>query len=490
MRDRWVASPTTIDRRVTRRGGTFVMWRATTAAAAAAAFVLAACSSDHQAPSSPGGPGTTPPAFAGDSLSGGDMTVFDASSQAFSQPGPPVSGAELAQHQAGDRTFDATFVPAPAPVNPGLGPRFDNVSCTGCHTNDGRGLPPAGGAQFPSILYRVSVPGLGPHGGPAPVPGYGVQIEQEASTGFTPEAMVSAHYTDSAVSFGDGTTVTLHVPRYTIGSPYETLPATVLLSPRVAPPNFGLGLLEAVSDSAIEALASSPAALGAGIAGTANHVWDSIGGAMRVGRFGLKANVATIDDQAGGAFDADMGVTSPAFPNEPCYDAVPACLTHAPDISGTVVQAVITYVRTLGVPARRNIHASSVQHGATAFAAAGCSGCHLPTLVTGTVAGEPELSGQTIHPFTDMLVHDMGPGLADGRPDFAASGAQWRTRPLWGIGLTPLVNGRVNFLHDGRARSLMEAILWHGGQAAPSRQYFQQLPAADRAALIDFLNSL
>ncbi len=458
------------------------------AASCIAIVLLAACSSDHQV-TSPGG-GGTPPSFAGDSLSGGDMTVFDASSQAFSQPGPPIAGAELAEHQAGDRTFDGTFVPAPAPVNPGLGPRFDNVSCTGCHTNDGRGAPPNGGTQFPSILYRVSVPGLGPHGGPAPVPGYGVQLELEASVGLTAEATVSAQYTDSVATFGDGTTLTLHVPAYAIGSPYVALPGMVLLSPRVAPPNFGLGLLEAVTDSAIEALAQSPAALGAGVAGTANHVWDSIGGTMRVGRFGLKANQPTIPDQVGGAFDADMGVTSSAFPNEPCYDAIPACMAHAPDISDTVLQAVITYVRTLGVPARRNVHGATVQQGAAVFAAAGCTGCHLPSLVTGMVAGEPELSNQTIHPFTDMLLHDMGPALADGRPDFAATGTQWRTRPLWGIGLTPLVNGRVNFLHDGRAQSVMEAILWHGGQAAASRQYVQQLSASDRSALLDFLNSL
>jgi CxxC motif-containing protein (DUF1111 family) len=221
-----------------------------------------------------------------------------------------------------------------------------------------------------------------------------------------------------------------------------------------------------------------------------NYVWDSVGHAMRVGRFGHKANVPLIVDQVGMAFDNDMGVTSSSFPSEPCYDAVPTCLTHAPDITDSVALAVVTYVRTLGVPARRNIHAASVQRGASLFASAGCAGCHLPTLVTGTVANEPALSNQTIHPYTDLLLHDMGPGLADNRPDFAASGSQWKTRPLWGIGLTQLVNGRVNFLHDGRAQSLLEAILWHDGQAAPAAQAVQHMSASDRNSLIDFLNSL
>jgi CxxC motif-containing protein (DUF1111 family) len=211
---------------------------------------------------------------------------------------------------------------------------------------------------------------------------------------------------------------------------------------------------------------------------------------MRVGRFGLKANTPTIVDQVGGAFNNDMGITSSSFPNEPCYDAIPTCLTHAPDISDTVLQAVVAYVRTLGVPARRNIHATSVQRGATVFVSVGCAGCHVPTLVTGTVSNEPELSNQTIHPYTDLLLHDMGPGLADNRPDFAASGSQWRTRPLWGIGLTQLVNGRLNFLHDGRAQSLLEAIMWHGGQAASAQRQVQQLSTSDRNALLDFLNSL
>jgi CxxC motif-containing protein (DUF1111 family) len=470
------------DGRGTRRRGIFGV------ALLIAALAIAACT--DRASTGPGNPISAAAAeFATDSLSGGDMTVFDATSNAFGDPGPAISATTLAGHVSGDRIFDGTFVPAPAPVNAGLGPRFDNVSCTGCHTNDGRGQPANGGA-FPTILYRISLAGVGPHNGPVPVPGYGLQLELEAVVGVTPEASVTTQYNDSTVMLADGTSITLHEPRYTVSSLYQPITQPYLLSPRVAPPNFGLGLLEAISDSQIEAFASSPAALAAGVAGTVNYVWDSIGGTMRVGRFGLKANTPTIADQVGSAFDNDMGVTSSSFPNEPCSAPTPGCLTHSPDISDSVASLVVTYVRSLGVPARRNVRNASVERGASVFAAAGCATCHLPTIVTGTDAYEPALSHQTIHPYTDLLLHDMGPGLGDNRPDFAASGTQWKTRPLWGIGLTQLVNGRLNFLHDGRAQSLLEAILWHGGQAAPAAAYVQQLPTSDRNALLDFLNSL
>ncbi len=418
------------------------------------------------------------------------MTVFNASSGAFGLPGPSVGGSELADHNAGDVVFNAAFVPAPAPINPGLGPRFENVSCSACHANDGRGQPPVPGQPFPTILYRLSVPGMTPHGGPAPVPGYGTQLELKAIIDLTPEATVQVSYRDSIGTFTDGTTFTLHVPYYTIGSPYLPMPAGVMTSPRVAPPNFGVGLLEAVSDSTIEALASSPAAAAAGATGVANLVWDSGGRRMAVGRFGLKANVSTIVDQVAGALDNDMGVTSGYFPTEPCSDPMPGCATHAPDIPDSLVDKVVTYIRTLGVPARRNVRDPTVRHGADLFAESGCTSCHVPKLVTGVIAGEPELSNQTILPFTDLLLHDMGPALADGRPDFLATGSQWRTRPLWGIGLTQLVNGQVNFLHDGRAQTLMEAILWHGGQATDSREKVRQLSTSDRNALLAFLNSL
>ncbi|MBX6332386.1 MAG: c-type cytochrome [Gemmatimonadaceae bacterium] len=452
--------------------------------AVTALALLAACGGD--VPSRP--PSSPPPTT--DARSGGGMTVDDATSKAFSRPGPNLSAERLALHTAGDAVFEATFVPAPAEVNPGLGPRFDNVSCAGCHTGDGRGRPPAAGEAFNSMLFRVSLPGSDAHGGPMPVPGFGTQLALRASVGLTPMAVVTVTYTDSSGTFADGEPYTLRVPHYAITDPYRELPAGVLVSPRVAPPNFGLGLLEAVPDATITALASDPDAVDAGVAGHPNYVWDAAGQHVALGRFGLKANTATLLDQTAAAFNADMGITTSLFPTEPCDDDIPACADHAPDLSDDLLHAVTEYVRTLGVPARRKVDDATVQHGEQLFAGIGCARCHVPTLQTGVVAGAPEVSNQRIHPYTDLLLHDMGPGLADGRPDYLATGREWRTPPLWGIGLTAIVNGHTNFLHDGRARNLTEAILWHGGQGAAAADAFRRLSKSDRQALIAFLNSL
>lgn len=439
-------------------------------------------------PTRPGGGGSQ--ALDDDPASGGAMTVYVASSRAFSQPGPTLTADQLAAHQAGDAAFEATFVPAPAPVNPGLGPRFDNVSCSGCHTSDGRGRPPEPGDQFNSMLFRVSVPGTGAHDAPAPAPGFGTQIELRAIVGLDPMATAAVTYTDSVDQFADGTPDTLHVPHYVLSNPYRPLPPGMMLSPRVAPPNFGLGLLAAIPDSVIVARATADDAVRAGVAGHPNYVWDPTVGRTVLGRFGLKANVGSLLQQAAAAYNADMGITSSVDPDETCTDDIPACAPHAAEVSDSTLNAVAAYLRTLAVPGRRNTSAPAVRRGQVIFAAAGCSGCHLPTVTTGDVVGDPELSQQRIHPYTDLLLHDMGAGLADGRPDFLASGTEWRTPPLWGIGLTAVVNGHTTFLHDGRARSLLEAIMWHGGQAAAARDYVRRLSAGDRDDLITFLNSL
>ncbi|MDE3173573.1 MAG: c-type cytochrome [Gemmatimonadota bacterium] len=425
-----------------------------------------------------------------EAMSGGAMTVFDSSARAFGLPGPGVAGAELAEHAAGDDAFEVPFVLAPAPVHPGLGPRFDNESCAGCHRNDGRGRPPAPGEPVASMLFRVSVPGANTHGGPLAAPGFGTQLELRAAPGLVPVAVMALQYSDSVVSLADGAADTLRVPHYAIGAPYRALPAGLMLSPRVAPPNFGLGLLEAVPASAIEALARAPAAVAAGVAGRANYVWDPTVQQTVLGRFGLKANVGSLLEQTARALNQDIGITSSLFPVEPCDDPIPGCAPHAFDAPDSLLRVLTAYVRTLGVPARRGVAAAAVRRGQALFASAGCALCHVPTLETGAVAGSPELSGQTIHPYTDLLLHDMGPGLADGRPDYLASGAEWRTPPLWGIGLTATVNGNVNFLHDGRARTLLEAILWHGGQGAAARDAVRRMSKADRDALIAFLMSL
>jgi CxxC motif-containing protein (DUF1111 family) len=423
-------------------------------------------------------------------FSGGVFTIFDASPDAFETIAPHLTAAEVDLHEEGDEAFDATFVPAPATVNAGLGPVFDNVSCTGCHLGDGRGRPPLPGEIFESMLFRSSIPGAGPHGGPNPVPGFGGQLQLRAIPGMAPGLVASITYVDSGGRFADGTPFSLRVPQYQFANGYAPIPANLLFSPRTAPFVFGLGLLEAVPEILIRASADPSDRDSDGISGRVNSVWDVTRGQMALGRFGWKAGAPNLRQQTAGAYNGDMGVTSSMFPAEPCEGYRPGCDRHAPEVSDAVVEATAFYQRTLAVPARRNLNDAAALAGEDVFYDAGCARCHTSTLVTGRVEGVRAFTAGLIHPYTDLLLHDMGPGLADNRPDFAASGSEWRTPPLWGIGLVQTVNGHTNFLHDGRARSLMEAILWHGGEARPARDAVLRLPASARAALVAFLESL
>ncbi len=420
-------------------------------------------------------------------LSGGALTVFDLSADAFSLPAPSLAGLRLAKHDDGDEAFEVEFGGSGS-ANPGLGPVFDNVSCESCHLGDGRGRPPVGGEQFESMLFRASVPGFGPHGGPRPVPGQGLQLQLRAA-GILPDANAVIQYVTSNGVFSDGATYQLRVPTYTLTGVRQALPLGILISPRVAPAVFGLGLLEAVPEVQVFAIALAQA-LGGRVSGRPNFVWDEVRGRLALGRFGWKANNPSLVQQTAGAYNGDMGITTSLFPAEPCEGVDPACARHAPELPDQTVDDVAFYTRTLGVPARRNLDDPTALRGELLFHQTGCAGCHVPTMRTGVLPGVPEVSNQTIHPYTDMLVHDMGPELADNRPDFRASGREWRTAPLWGIGLVETVNGHTNFLHDGRARSLLEAILWHGGEAAVAQSRVKNLSAADRAALIVFLQSL
>jgi CxxC motif-containing protein (DUF1111 family) len=422
--------------------------------------------------------------------SGGPSTVFDQSALAFSLPAPNLNSDELELHEEGDEVFDATFVAGAAPVNGGLGPVFDNTSCTGCHVGDGRGRPPVGAEAFSSMLFRASIPGAGAHGAPNPVPGFGGQLQLDAIPGFGVGVRARITYTDSVDLYADGTTYSLRVPTYQLSNPYTSLPATLLLSPRVAPAVFGLGLLEAVPEGVVRSMADDDDRDRDGISGRSNQVWDVALSRYVMGRFGWKASAPTLRQQTAGAYNGDMGITSSLFPSEPCEGYRAGCERHDIEVSDADIDAATFYQQTLGVPARRLLGDPLTTAGETAFFGAGCGDCHTASLPTGRLAGVKASSGGVIHPYTDLLLHDMGPALADGRPDFLASGSEWRTPPLWGIGLVGVVNGHTNFLHDGRARNLTEAILWHGGEATASRQAFRQMPAKTRAALVAFLESL
>ena len=434
------------------------------------------------------------PVFLTSDLSGGETTIFDASSHAFSIPAPNLSDAALAKHLEGDVEFEAVFVTAPAVVNPGLGPIYNNVSCINCHSRDGRGRPPGADEGLVSLLFRLSLPKAEDSIAgkpPTPVPGFGTQLNNRAIVEAHPEGKVKIEYTEQPLTTADGTRVHLRHPNYTVTEAYQPLPENVEVSPRVAPAVFGLGLLEAIPENAILAYADEADIDGDGISGKPNYVWDVVAKRYTLGRFGWKANQPTLLQQVAAAYNDDMGITTSLFSTE--NSAGQSQLTEhsvTPEVSDEILEVVTFYVQTLAVPARRDVDNPQVKHGEQLFAEAQCASCHVPTLRTGVLAGVPSVSNQTIHPYTDLLLHDMGPDLADNRPDFHASGREWRTPPLWGIGLVKRVNGHTNFLHDGRARDLMEAILWHGGEAKASRQAVEQMSKAERDALIAFLESL
>lgn len=434
------------------------------------------------------------PVFSTSELSGGETTVFDASSHAFSIPAPNLSSSALAKHLEGDVEFEAVFVTAPAVVNPGLGPIYNNVSCINCHSRDGRGRPPGADEGLVSLLFRLSLPKAEDSidgKPPIPVPGFGTQLNNRSIVDADPEGKVKIEYTDQTLTTADGTRVHLRYPNYTITETYQPLPENVEVSPRVAPAVFGLGLLEAIPEETILAYADEADVDGDGISGKPNYVWDVVKKRYALGRFGWKANQSTLIQQVAAAYHDDMGVTTSLFSTE--NSAGQTQLTEhsaTPEVSDEILDVVTFYVQTLAVPARRNVNDPQVKQGELLFAKAQCASCHVPTLRTGVLAGVPSVSNQTIQPFTDMLLHDMGPELADNRSDFRANGREWRTPPLWGIGLVRRVNGHTNFLHDGRARDLMEAILWHGGEAEASRQAVEQMSKVERDALIAFLESL
>lgn len=444
-----------------------------------------------------------------DHLPGGNTTVFATGRNAFSFPAANLSDAERTRFVIGNSFFKRNWVQAPASTTArdGLGPHFLARSCGGCHVQDGRAQPPDfhSGLEPRSVaglLMRLSVPGKNAVGGPLHEPVYGDQLNDLAVSGVRPEGKLHIRYETIKGQFADGTPYTLEKPIYSVRElGYGPLSPDTLLSPRIAPQVIGLGLLEAIPAAEIEANARAQQAAGGPVRGQVNHVWDAYANAMLPGRFGWKANVASLAHQTAGAFQGDIGISSRLFQDETCMPAQKDCL-QAPrgakgqgvEIDDKTLDDVIFYQTTLAPPARRDPTDPQVLRGQKIFTQAQCASCHRPSYVTGEPLfprlSSPALSGQTIFPYTDLLLHDMGQDLADGRPDFLANGNQWRTPPLWGLGLIKAVNGHTRLLHDGRARDLLEAVLWHGGEASASRDAVLQLDAQERDALVRFLESL
>ena len=444
----------------------------------------------------------------------GAATVFKRLNRdAFSHPSGNMAFKRQRDFRVGNGIFRKIWVSAPSSTtsSDGLGPLFNARACQRCHLKDGRGRPPAVGERAETMFLRLSIPPqteaeraeLREHRQTVvPEPTYGGQLQNFSIQGVPAEGEMTIAYEEIAITLADGEVVSLRAPAYGVSSlRYGPLHPETMLSPRVAPPVIGMGLLEAISDTDILANADPEDRNGDGISGRANIVWSDEHDRPMLGRFGWKAGNPTVSQQAAAAFRGDVGISTPLYPRPhgDCTAAQEACRSaphggasakHTIEASAALVELLNFYTRNLGVPARRDIGDPQVLEGKQLFYEANCTGCHRPKFVTRRDSIGEEQSFQLIWPYTDLLLHDMGEGLADGRPEGDANGREWRTPPLWGIGLTETVSGHTFFLHDGRARNLLEAILWHGGEAAAAKERVVAMTRDERAALLAFLRSL
>jgi CxxC motif-containing protein (DUF1111 family) len=445
---------------------------------------------------------------------GAGTTTFDPNADSFSHFLDNLSFAQEEQFKLGNALFRKIWVSSPSSTqaSDGLGPLFNARGCQSCHIKDGRGHPPfEGQAENVSMFLRLSVPPDeddtrlamdGVIAGEVGDPTYGTQLQDFAVPGLKAEGRMVIDYADLPVTLGDGSVVTLREPHYSVADlAFGPLADDVMLSPRLANPMIGLGLVEQVPAEDILALADPDDRDGDGISGRPNWTIDPVSQSVMLGRFGWKAGMASIRSQSAAAFAGDIGIATPLnnLPYGDCTERQTECLamptgeqerlgpSEAPD---PVLDLVTFYAQTLGVPERRKVGDAAVLRGKAAFYGAGCASCHVPKFVTSRDAENPAHRFQLIWPYSDFLLHDMGMGLADNRPEGQADGQEWRTPPLWGIGLTETVSGHTFFLHDGRARNLVEAILWHGGEAQAARDAFAQMSQATRDDVIAFLESL
>lgn len=416
--------------------------------------------------------------------SGTNTKRFD--SNAFSLPSGALSFEERSDFFIGNGVFDRPWVPAPSSTlaSDGLGPMFNARSCQGCHIKDGRGHPPEpGDANMVSMLFALS----DVTGGPDPF--FGNQFQDQAIVGYLAEGKVDVSYEPETFTYPDGTEVVLRRPVYTTDA---SLAEGVSLNPRIAPQMIGLGLVEAIADEDLARNADPDDEDGDGISGRLGMA------GAEIGRFGWKAMAPTLVVQAANAFSNDMGLSTRVHlaawgdcteAQNTCRNAIHGNPDGGPEIADNLLELVAFYSAHLAVPARRDVDDPEVLRGKALFYEAQCISCHVPKFATAADAAPP-LRNQLIWPYSDFLLHDLGPGLADANPTADRAGAEWRTPPLWGIGMTETVNGHTFFLHDGRARSLEEAILWHDGEARAARDVFAASSSQDRAALIRFLESL
>ncbi|WP_408611670.1 di-heme oxidoreductase family protein [Leptospira ainlahdjerensis] len=430
----------------------------------------------------------------GEEYQGGNrMTSFQIGASAFRQFAPDSSLNVISEFTVGQAVFEVPWIPgfsATLPDRDGLGPFFHSNSCVSCHIGNGRALEEDGEALTFSLIRLSSGPNS--H---SPDPQYGGQFQPNSVAGVSKEGTATLTYQEIEGKFADGSTYNLRFPIFNFSNlGYGAFPTDIKTSLRVPQQVIGLGLLEAIPENTILSFADPDDLDGDGISGKPNYIQNQTGSGSSLGRFGWKANNPNLILQNSAAFLGDLGITSPLFPDENCLIGQTQCQAAvnggAPEIPQSKIDAITNYMKLVAVPARRKASNSSVLFGKELFFKAGCKNCHIPKILTRSDADFPELSNQTIRPYTDLLLHDMGEGLADQRPDGEANGREWRTPPLWGIGLFEEVNGHTRYLHDGRARNLTEAILWHGGEAEKSKNYFLKLDIRERSHLLNFLKSL
>ncbi len=431
----------------------------------------------------------------------------------YMQPMAELNPAQLTMFREGEKAFMTSWVVFPqlkipnweylrpqAMLEWGLGPTFLANACAACHVQAGRGrTTEVRNTPLVQQLLRISIPGETPQGKPNPHPHYGDQLQlfdvitTDKNHIRQGEADVFVDWLAHPVTLTDGTEIELRKPQIRVENlNFGELGDEVMTSLRNSRVIFGLGYLEAVSDKDI--LAMTKAQKAKKLNGRINYVRDDINDKTAIGRFGWKANQPGIRQQIAAAFHADMGVTSSIYPRQNCPPVQQGCKDMLPgdkiELREQMLNDLNFWVMALDAPAPREQDRAEIRRGGRLFAKAQCAQCHVPELRTSEFPALPQLSNRRFRPYTDMLIHDMGEGLADGRPDFKAGPRDWRTPPLWGLGLSMQVNGSTHLLHDGRARNVLEAILWHGGEAKASRDKFAKMKSQEREDLIAFVNSL
>jgi CxxC motif-containing protein (DUF1111 family) len=450
-----------------------------------------------------------------EALSAGKATGrAEPAAKAYSQANKPLSREDRQWFQLGFSIFKKLWVSSPASTkaSDGLGPLFNARSCLRCHPANGRGHPPEpGDIDARTFLIRLSVPAsteeekarlANKDANAIPHPVYGGQLQDRALPGLPPEARVDVSYETVPVKLADGEVVELRKPTFSLkdfgyGDPGDEM----MMSPRVATAMIGLGLIDAIHLSDLQANADPEDKDGDGISGKINWVKDKRSGEIMPGRFGWKATEPNVYQQSSHASVGDLGLSVPILLSHfgDCTDAQEICkrFPHGGqenlgglEIPQVPMDMMVFYTANIAVPERRNVDDPQVLKGKEIFHEAGCASCHKPKYVTRRDADLKQHQFQLIWPYSDFLLHDMGPDLSDNRPIGDASGSEWRTAPLWGIGLAQDVAPDATFLHDGRARTLLEAVLWHGGEAKAARDHVVGLQKTQREALLAFLNSL